>query len=198
MNSKKAVAQLHALERMMRGKAPRLAAEQEEEWQILISTILSAQTRDTLTNQVSEALYKKYRSPRRLAAASLDDIITIIRAVNYHRSKARYIKETAGIISEKGIPDTVDELIKLPGVGRKTANVYLAEARNVPAIAVDTHVARISRKLAWTRHKDPSKIEKDLERLFPKRYWHSINRVLVSFGQTLRKEEDRLLERLTG
>jgi endonuclease-3 len=89
--------------------------------------------------------------------------------------------------------------MELPGVGRKVANVYLAEAHNAPAIGIDTHVARISKKLGWTKHKEQKKIENDLEKLFPKRYWNSINYIVVSFGQTFgrsRKKEDELLRKL--
>ena len=86
--------------------------------------------------------------------------------------------------------------MELPGVGRKVANVYLVEAHNAPAIGVDTHVERISQKLGWTKNKVPGKIEKDLEKLFPKKYWNSINYIVVSFGQlfgTSRKKEDEIL-----
>lgn len=199
MNSKTAVRQLKALQRFVKGKEPRLAAEQSEKWQVLISTILSAQTKDTLTNRISEILYRKYSSPEKLANAPIKEIKRIIRPVNYHKTKAGHIKETAAIISKKGIPSKIEGLLELPGVGRKVANVYLAEAHNAPAIGVDTHVARISQKLGWTENKQPYKIEKDLERLFPKKCWNSINYIVVSFGQTYgrsRKQEDEILKKV--
>jgi len=200
MNSKLAVKQLKALGKLV-DKHPemlRLAAEGwDEDWKILISTILSAQTRDTKTIEVCEKLFKKYDSPKKLGSANLASIEKMIRSINYYKTKARHIKATAEMIDKIGIGDTVEDLIKFPGVGRKVANVYLAEAKDAAAIGVDTHVARISFKLGWTNSKNPHKIEKDLEKLFPKKYWNSINYILVSFGQTYgrsRKREDGILQ----
>ena len=198
MNPSKAVKQLIALKRLIRGREPRLAAEQSAKWKVLISTILSSQTKDTTTNKISAILYKKYKNPKALANAPLKDIKKIIRPINYYKTKAKHIKETAKLI-QKNIPKTREELMKFPGVGRKVANVYLVEAHNTPTIGVDTHVARISQKLGWTKNKDKFKIEKDLERLFPKRYWNSINYIVVSFGQlfgTSRKKENEILQKI--
>ena len=103
------------------------------------------------------------------------------------------------MLAGREIPDSVDKLIKLPGVGRKVANVYLAEALKVDAIGVDTHVFRLSRKLGWSEGKNPHKTERDLEKLFPRKYWRSINYVLVSFGRVFgrsRKVEDEMLGKL--
>jgi len=134
----------------------------------------------------------------KLAKSQLQSIEKIIRPVNYHKTKARHIKETAKILSKIKVPDSLTELIKLPGVGRKTANVYLAEVHKKAAIGVDTHVGRLSRKLGWTKNTTPEKIEKDLEKLFPKKHWNSINYILVSFGQTYgrskKKEDEKLKE----
>jgi len=195
MDRKKAVNQLKALEKLIPDKEMRLAAEWKEDWKVLISTILSAQTKDETTIKISKILYKRYPTPAKLASASLKDIRKIIRPVNYHKTKARHIKETARIISKRGIPEHIGGLLELPGVGRKVANVYLAEARNAPCIGVDTHVTRVSQKLSWTKHKNPHKIEKDLEGLFPRRYWNSINYIVVRFGRsTKRKDEDKILK----
>jgi len=196
MNSRKAVKQLKALQKLIKGREPRLAAEQSSKWKILISTILASQSRDVLTNKISAILYKRYNSPKKLANAPLSQIKKIIHPVNYYKTKAKHIKETAKIISRHGIPRTREELMELPGVGRKVANVYLVEAHNAPAIGVDTHLSRISQKLGWTKNKVPDKIERDLEKLFPKRYWNSINYIVVSFGQLFgnsRKKEDEIL-----
>ena len=198
MNSLKAIRQLKALRRLVRGREPRLAAEQSAKWKILISTILASQSRDVLTNKISAILYKKYKNPKALGNAPLKDIKKIIHPINYYKTKAKHIKETAKIIA-KGIPQTREGLMGLPGVGRKVANVYLAEAHNAQAIGVDTHVARISQKLGWTKNKDRFKIEKDLEKLFPKKYWNSINYIVVSFGQLYgnsRKKEDEILKEI--
>jgi len=195
MNPKTALKQLKAIEKLTPKK--RLAAEWKKKWHILISTILSAQSRDEKTIEISKLLYKKYKNPKQLANAKFKDILKIIKPINYNRTKAKHIKETAEIISKKGIPKTREELLELPGVGRKVANVYLAVAHKAPAIGVDTHVGRISQKLNWTKNENPHKIEKDLEQLLPKRYWNSINYILVRFGQThSRNEEDKILRKI--
>lgn len=202
MDSKTAIAQLKKLEKLLDKKKDiaRLAAEGwDEDWKCLIATMLSAQTKDTTTLVVSEKLFNKFNSSEKLATAKLSELEKLIHSVNYHKNKARNIKETAKMISEKGIPLSVEKLIEFPGVGRKTANVFLAEAHGKETIGVDTHVARLSQKLGWTNHKIPSKIEKDLEKLFPKKYWNKINYVLVRFGQTFgksRKKENELLKEI--
>jgi len=199
MNPSQAVSQLKALRRLVRGREPRLAAEQSAKWKILISTILSSQTKDTTTNRISAILYKKYKTPKQLGDAPLTQIRRIIRSINYYKTKSKHIKDTAKLINKFGIPQTREELMKLPGVGRKVANVYLAEAHNAPAIGVDTHLSRISQKLGWTKNKNPHKIEKDLEKLFPKKYWNSINYIVVSFGQLFgksRRKEDIILSKI--
>lgn len=177
----------------------RLAADWHARWQILISTILSAQTKDETTIAVSNNLYKKYKSPKHLANAPLKEIKKIIKPINFYKTKAKHIKETARIISEKGIPKTRAKLMKLSGVGYKVSNVYLAVAHKKQCIGVDTHVARLSQKLDWTKNKNKYKIEKDLEKLFPKKYWRSINYVLVRFGRiygSSRKREDAILKKI--
>jgi endonuclease-3 len=166
MNSKKAVSQLKFLKKMIKNKTIRLAAEWPRKWQVLISTILSPQTRDEVTIPICENLFKKYPSIKALSRARVS---------------------------------SVEELLKLPGVGRKVANVYLAEANKADAIGVDTHVKRIAYKLSWTKSVNPVKIEKDLEKLFPKKYWREINDTLVRFGKifgTSRKREDEILDKI--
>ncbi len=198
MDSKQAIRQLNELGKLA-PKDMRLAAEWEKDWQVLISTILSAQTKDETTIRICEILFKRFDSPEKLGKASLKAIEKIIRPINYHKAKAKNIKLTAKIISKNGIPDTIEELIELPGVGRKTANVFLAEHHKKAAIGVDTHVARLSFKLGWTKNKDKYKIEKDLENLFPKSYWRRINYILVRFGRSIgknRKKEDEILEKI--
>lgn len=202
MDSKTAVKQLNYTKKLVEKhpENPRLAAEGwRENWQTLIAIILSAQTRDTKTIEVCEKLFKRYKTPKQLGDAKLSEIKNMIREINYNNNKSKYIKETAKIISEIGVPSKFEELIKLPGVGRKTANVYLVEEKNAAAIGVDTHVARLSIKLSWTNKKFEDKfgIEKDLQKLFPKKYWNSINFILVAFGQTYgrsRKNEDEVLK----
>ncbi len=152
-----------------------------------------------MTIKVCNELFKKYDVPEKLAKISLRQIEKDIGSINYYKTKAKRIKETARMISEVGLGDSVEELIKFPGVGRKTANVYLVEVKKAAAIGVDTHVGRISRKMGWTKNTNPVKVEKDLEKLFPKKYWNSINWILVRFGQTIgrsRVKEDKVLETL--
>jgi endonuclease-3 len=197
INTKKAVSQFKKLSKI----APldmRLAAEWEKPWHILISTMLSSQTRDETTIKICNILFKKYSTPKKLAGADLKDIKKIIKPVNYYKTKARNIKKTGKIISKKGIPKDIDKLLELPGVGRKVANVYLAVALHQDRIGVDTHVTRISRKMGWTKHSTNNKgqIEKDLERLFPKKYWRGINYILVRFGRKFRRKEDDILNKL--
>lgn len=204
MNSAIAIKQLKELNKLIKihSEKPRLAAEGwNEDWKTLIAIMLSAQTRDTKTIEISNKLFNKYSSLKKLGKASLASIENQIRSINYYKTKAKHIKETAKILSKIKMPENIEELIKLPGVGRKTANVFLVEARNAPAIGVDTHVSRIAIKLNWTNKKfeDKEGIEKDLGNLFPKRYWNSINYILVTFGQTYgrsRKQEDEIFEKI--
>lgn len=204
MNSRISIKQLKELKKLIskHEEKPRLAAEGwEEDWQTLIAIMLSAQTRDTKTIEVCNKLFKKYTTPEKLGNETLSEIENQIRSINYYKTKAKHIKETAKILSKIKMPETIEELIELPGVGRKTANVFLVEARNAAAIGVDTHVSRIAIKFSWTNKKfeDKEGIEKDLEKLFPKKYWNSINYILVTFGQTYgrsRKEEDKIFEKV--
>ena len=136
-----------------------------------------------------------------MSKAKISKIERIIRRVNYHKTKSRNIIATSKAINQKGIPKNVEGLILLPGVGRKVANVYLAEAYKADVIGVDTHVGRISRKLSWTDKKNPYKVEKDLEKLFPKRYWRKINETLVKFGRIFgrsRIKEDEILKKINS
>ena len=189
--SKTAVKQLLLLKRLGPKKEMRLAAEFPEKWQILISTILSAQTKDETTIAISEILYKKYNLINKLANAKLSEIKKIIRSINYYKTKAKHIKETAKIIvKNKGkIPNNIDKLLKFPGVGRKVANVYLVQAHKTQAIGVDTHCSQTAQSLGWSKNKNPYKIEKDLQKLFPKKYWNSINYIVVRFGRSHSKKE---------
>ncbi len=204
MKQKTAIKQLKEIEKLNKQKGNnklRLAAEWKQNWKILISTILSAQTKDETTIKICEKLFKKYPTIEKLSNAPLEQIKKIIKPINYYKTKSKNIKQTSKILSKKQIPKTINELLELPGVGRKTANVYLLVAHNKNVVGVDTHVARISKKLNWTTHKQNQKykIEKDLEELFPKKYHGKINWVLVRFGRTFgksRKKEDEILEKI--
>ncbi|MEM1534977.1 MAG: endonuclease III [Candidatus Pacearchaeota archaeon] len=188
---KLALLQLQKIKAILKREAKkiRLAAEWREPWQVLIATILSAQSRDEKTIEVAQKLFKTYSSLKALANAEISKVEKIIREINFYRTKARAIVRTARIIIKKykgKIPAQREELMKLPGVGRKVANVYLVQVHKAAAIGVDTHVAFLSRVLGWTKSKSQIKIEKDLEALFPSRYWNEINYVLVRFGRLYR------------
>ncbi|MAG39861.1 hypothetical protein CMI41_02760 [Candidatus Pacearchaeota archaeon] len=202
MDSNLAVKQLKAMEKIVNEHAedPRLAAEGwGEDWQTLIAIMLSAQTRDTLTIKVCNELFKKYKAPSDLANASLEQVEKEIGSVNYYKTKAKRIKGTAEIIVKDGLGDSVDELVKFPGVGRKTANVYLVEVKKAAAIGVDTHLSYASQYLGWSKNKTPEKIEYDLMDLFPKKYWNQLNWIVVSFGQIFRSKtkKDALLDKIS-
>lgn len=200
MNFETAIKQLHLLEKYGK-KEMRLAAEEwSSKFQTLISIILSARTRDETTIKVAKELFKKYYSPEKLSKANLNEIQKIIKPVNFYKNKSKNILNCAKVLVKNfnsNIPENIEQLIELPGVGRKTANVFLAE-KGQNTIGVDTHVSYISQKLNWTKNKNPHKIEKDLERLFPKKYWNKINQTLVRFGKTYtsRMEKNKLLEEI--
>lgn len=199
MNQKIALKQLKELKKY--SKKMRLAAEKwENQWQTLIAIILSARNRDEKTIPVCLKLFKKYPSPEKLAKTKLEEIEKIIRPINFYKNKSRNIQKCSRDIIENyngKIPLDEEELLKLPGVGRKTANVFLSEMGK-QAIGVDTHVNYISQKLDWTKNQKPEKIEEDLKKLFSKNYWKKINPILVRFGKTYtnHKEKDKLLEQI--
>jgi endonuclease III len=177
-----------------------LAAEWSVPWKSLVSTILSARTRDDKTISVSNLLYSRYRSVRELAGAKLRDVEKVVKPINFYKTKAKNIVACAKMIVEKHkgrIPRNFDELVELPGVGRKTANVFLAHQGGA-RIGVDTHVGYISRRMGWTKHEKQDKVEGDLERLFPKSKWREINYILVRFGQTHRskRKKNEILDRI--
>ncbi len=181
--------------------AMRLAAEEwNEPWKTLITTVLSARTRDEKTIPIANEVFKVYPKVKDLANARLGGVQKIIKPVNFYKTKSKNIIKCAKILVKKysGIPPLdFDELIKLPGVGRKTANVFLSEMGK-DTIGVDTHVSYVAQKLGWTKNNKPEKIEEDLKKLFPKKYWKKINPILVRFGKTYtrRKEKNEVLEKI--
>jgi endonuclease III len=203
MEREKAIRQLNKLKDHESIRDMRLAAEKwGAPWKTLISILLSARTRDEITIKVSTELFKRYDTVGKLANAKTEDVEIIIKSINFFRNKTKNVIGCAKMLVDKynsKVPLDIDELVKLPGVGRKTANVFLAEFGR-DTIGVDTHVSYISQKLEWTFNKTPEKIEIDLENLFPKEYWKIINSTLVRFGKThtSKKEKDRILEELGG
>ncbi len=179
----------------------RLAAEGwKNDYEILIATILSARSLDETTIKIGKILFKKYSNAKKLSKASLPDVRKIIKPVNFYRNKSKSIANCAKMLEDKymgKVPHDYSKLIELPGVGNKTANVFLSEHGH-DRIAVDTHLFYISRYLGWSKSKKPEIVEKDLERLFPKKMWKELNPVIVKFGKkyTSRKEKNRLLDEI--
>ncbi len=154
--------------------------------ELLVATILSAQCTDAQVNRVTPGLFKRCRTPEQFVELPLADLEALIRSTGFYRNKARNIKACCeAILSSHGgrVPRTIEELVALPGVGRKTANVVLGSAFATPGIVVDTHVARVSGRLGLTRHRDPVKIERDLMRLIPRAEWSGFSLRLVFFGR---------------
>jgi len=184
-NQKRAIYQLREIEKL--ALELRLAADGwDSDWKTLIAILMSARTTDKKTIVVAEKLFNKYDSIEKLSKASLKNIENIIRPVNFYRNKSRNIYNLSKILVNEfssKVPHDFDKLVELPGIGRKTANVFLAE-KGEGRIGVDTHVNWISKKMGWTKHDNQEKVEKDLENLFPKQMWSDINWVLVRFGQT--------------
>ncbi len=155
-------------------------------FQLLVATILSAQCTDKQVNQVTAALFKRLKTPADFAAAPLKSIEKLIRPTGFFHNKAKNIKNCSKTLLEQHsgqVPQTLEELVKLPGVGRKTANVVLGAAFGISGVVVDTHVARISGRLGLTENKDPVKIEFDLMKIIPKRAWNDFSLQLIFFGR---------------
>ena len=181
--------------------AKRLAAEGwKHDWQVLITTILSAQSRDEVTIPIAENLYKHYPTLKKLANAPLSSIERQLKSMNFYKNKSKHIKASAKMLVEnyKGkVPDDIQELIKLPGVGRKTANLILSEIHSKDAICVDTHVHRISNVFGIVQTKTPHQTELELEKVAPKRYWPRINRIFVLWGKEVRgRDPMKFLEKI--
>ena len=166
--------------------------DHENAWQLLIATILSAQCTDARVNIVTKDLFVKYRSLSDLADADLSELEQDIRQTGFYHNKAKNIIGCARMIETEydgEVPRDIDDLTRLPGVGRKTANVIRGNIYGIPSIVVDTHVKRISGRLGLTKETDPEKIEYDLMKVIPKEYWILINIWLITFGRQLCKAQ---------
>ncbi|MBI1729835.1 endonuclease III [Candidatus Acetothermia bacterium] len=157
--------------------------------ELLVATILSAQTRDTVVNGLTPALFAKYKTANDYANASLDELTEMVAGVTYFGNKAKYIKEACAMIDadfDGKVPGTMKELTSLPGVGRKSANAILIHGFNViEGIAVDTHVIRLSNRMALTKESNPDKIEKDLKAIVPQSYWKTITSLMKDHGRAV-------------
>jgi len=165
------------------------ALEYSKPLEMLIATILSAQCTDKQVNKVTKILFKKYLSVGDYANADLKELEEDIRSTGFYRSKAKYIKKSAKMIEsryQKKVPETMEELIELPGVARKTANIVLQNAYGiVVGVAVDTHVKRLSNKLGLTKNQNPNKIESDLMKIVPRNKWMKITDLLIFHGRKI-------------
>jgi endonuclease-3 len=158
-------------------------------FQLLIATILSAQCTDKRVNMVTPALFKRYRTPAALAVAKPEELEEIIKSTGFFRNKTKSLLGMSNAVADRHggkIPDTMDELVKLPGVGRKTANVVLGNAYDKnEGVVVDTHVGRVSKRLGLTRQTDPVKVEQDLMKLFPNDRWTMLSHLLIEHGRRI-------------
>jgi endonuclease-3 len=155
-------------------------------WELLVATMLSARCTDAMVNQVTPALFAAYPTPAALAAAPAGRVEDLVRRTGFFRQKTRAIQAAARAVAARPdgrVPDTMEELCALPGIGRKTANVVLGTAFGRPAVFVDTHVRRVAGRLGLTVESDPDRIERDLQRLLPAREWTAFAHRLIHHGR---------------
>ena len=180
----------------------RLAAEEwAEGWQTLVATIMSAQSRDETTLPIAEKLFAKYKTLKELASANYKDVLEIFKSLNYNKTKARHAIAAAKYILEnfRGVvPENIEDLVKIPGVGRKTGNIVRVEVHKQHAIPVDTHVHRISNVLGLVKTKTPEQTEQELMKIMPRKLWGKINRIFVLWGKSVSGRDKRKLLKAVG
>ncbi len=199
MDQKKALRQLKAIDKLK--GSMRLAGEDwPTKYQTLIAIILSARALDETTIKVCTEMFKKYPDAKSLSKLNEEQVQQLIKRVNFYRNKSKSILNCAKALNENydgEPPMDFDKLVELPGVGGKTANVFMSEY-GTDAIGVDTHVNYISNYLGWANSEKPEKVEDSLKKLFPKKLWSPLNPTLVKFGKkyTSRKEKNQLLDEI--
>ena len=181
---------LDKIENALEGEAhlDELAKKKQDPYKILISTILSARTRDSNTRLATERLFANYPTPKLIAEADIDILEDLVKVSGFYKVKAARIKKVSKELLEKfdgQVPNVFEDLIDLPGVGAKTANCVLVYAFKIPTIPVDTHVHRIPNRLGWIKTTHPSQTEEELKRMIPKGEWIRVNRLFVRFGQQI-------------
>jgi endonuclease-3 len=155
-------------------------------FQLLVATVLSAQCTDKRVNQTTPALFKNYPNPKKMAKADLKDIQMLVKSTGFFRAKAKNIKGLSNKIMEEfdgDVPSNLEDLITLPGVGRKTANVVLGHAFGIPGITVDTHFGRLSRRFGWSKQNDPVKVEFEVGELIPEKEWTNLSQRMIWHGR---------------
>ena len=166
--------------------SPKMELDHHSPWELLVATILSAQCTDQRVNQVTPSLFRHYRRPAELAAAHLPELEQLIRSTGFFKNKAKHLVACGKAVTERfgeQVPHTMEELITLPGVGRKTANVILGTAFSQPCIVVDTHVKRVAKRLGLTRSDNPDLVEQDLQQLLQKSQWTAVSQRLLLHGR---------------
>ena len=156
-------------------------------FEMMVAVMLSAQCTDERVNKTTPSLFGKYNTPQKMSQIKIEELEKIIHPCGFYKNKAKNIIAASKMLLEKydgNVPQTMEELIKIPGVGRKSANVIMLEAfENPQGIAIDTHAKRISNKIGFSKQKDPEKIEKDLLKIIPKEYYYDVNHLLVWHGR---------------
>ena len=172
------------LERTM--PRPKVELDHRSPWELLVATILSAQCTDQRVNQVTPSLFQRYRTATEMAEANLSELEELIRSTGFFKNKAKHLVACGKAVTErfgKQVPHTMEELITLPGVGRKTANVILGNAFGRPSVVVDTHVKRVAKRLGLTKSDNPDVVEQDLQQLMPKSQWTAFSQRLLLHGR---------------
>ena len=174
-------------EEARRRNAPIFALKERttDPFRVLVAAILSTRTRDEQTAEVARRLFERVRSLEDLREISEEELAELIRGVGFYRNKAKMLKRLAEELDGNEIPSTMEELLRLPGVGRKVANIVLSEAFGVNTIAVDTHVHRISNRLGLVETRTPEETEIELKKVTPEKLWRQVNRAFVGYGQTV-------------
>ncbi len=193
----------HLAKKKYSKSSKRLAGEGwKQSWQTLIATIYSAQSRDELTISVMKTAFRELPSLKKWADAPISKIEKLTHKINFYKTKSKNAKATAQMLLKDfngKVPNTIESLVTLPGVGRKTANLIMTEIYKKPCVTVDTHVHRISNVLGFVKTKTPHETEIALQKIAPKRCWNKINRVFVLWGKEVRgRDKNKLLNKLSN
>lgn len=190
MNIKKAREQFPEMYGLIQKQSPPHHFEFSDPFWVLITTIMSHRTKDEVTDPAARRLHDRYQDCDGLAEARYEDVYSAISKVGFAKVKAERVINAARIIRDNfggSVPEDIEAMMTIPGIGRKTANVVLADAMKIPAIAVDTHVHRISNRIGWAKTKNPDETEERLRKIIPEEYWLGFNPTLVEFGKKVCK-----------